>query len=71
VICFPGGFFFPDGRFFDFFVAWGTQKRDKNVLRGRASKKFPLADFFYCVFGRFSIRGTQKRDKKSRYRTRV
>ena len=31
---------------------------------------FPLADFFYCVFGRFSIRGTQKRDKKkSRHRT--
>jgi hypothetical protein len=26
---------------------------------------FPLPFFFNCVFGRFSIRGTQKRDKKN------
>jgi hypothetical protein len=32
---------------------------------------FPLAIFFYCVFGRFSIRGTQKRDKKNHVIVRV
>jgi hypothetical protein len=34
-------------------------------VRGRASKFFPLADFFVCVFERFSIRGAQQRDKKN------
>jgi hypothetical protein len=43
----------------------------KKVLRGRASNFFPPCDFFYCVFGRFSIRGTQKRDKKNHVVVRV
>jgi hypothetical protein len=47
----------------------------KKVLRGRASIFFPPSRFFliiiYCVFGRFSIRGTQKRDKKNHVIVRV
>ena len=53
-----GGIFFREVSFsppfpFDFFVALvkrlsvrGTQKRDKKVLRGRASNFFPPYDFF-------------------------
>jgi hypothetical protein len=70
---FFGGDFFPGGFFWTFF-SFGlfvvalvkrlsvreTQNVIKNVLRGRASKFPPLTDFFYCVFGRFSIKGGPK-----------
>ena len=49
----------------------GTQKRDKKVLRGRASNFFPPYGFPQGVFGRFSMRGTQKRDKKKHVIVRV
>jgi hypothetical protein len=73
---FRGAIFFLDGFFytfsFDLFVvALVKRLLITNVLRGRASNLFPLFDFFIAFFGRFSIRGTQKRDKKSLDRTYV
>jgi hypothetical protein len=84
----PGKWFFGGGDFFwtffsiEFFVALvkrlsvREKKKNviKNVLRGRASKFFPLADFFNCglAFGAFLDKGnSEMRLKKSRHRTRV
>jgi hypothetical protein len=52
----------------------GTQRRDKKSTAGCGVVRLifsPLPIFFYCVFGRFSIRGTKKRDKKNHVIVRV
>jgi amino acid permease len=40
-------------------------KRDKKCFAGSCVYFFRPCRFFVCVFGRFSIRGTQKRDLKN------
>jgi hypothetical protein len=79
---FSGGIFFLDDFFKLLFLSIfvvalvkrlsvrGTQKRDKKVLRGRASNFFPPYRFFLGRFWAFLDEGNSKtRLKKSRHRT--